>query len=111
DLDPLLDPGALLGVLDVHVLDADGPAVGVPQDAQDLAQGQPGRPAEPTGGEAALQVPQGQAVVGDVQVVVLALAVLQRVGVGHQVAPHPVGVDKLLDPGGLGDVVIVAGGD
>src|SRR5699024_11029587 len=85
DLDPLLNPGALLGVLDVHVLDADGPAVGVPQDAQDLAQGQPGRPAEPTGGEAALQVPQGQAVVGDVQVVVLALAVLQRVGVGHQV--------------------------
>ncbi len=33
----LLDPGALLWVLDVHVLHADGAAVGVAQDAQDGA--------------------------------------------------------------------------
>ena len=33
-LDPLLDPATLVGVLDVHVLDADGAAVGVAQDAR-----------------------------------------------------------------------------
>ena len=32
----------------------------------------------------------------DVEVGVPALAVLQRVGVGHQVAAHPVGVDQLV---------------
>ena len=36
---------------------------------------------------------------------------LQRVGVGHQVTAHPVGVDQLLDAGLLGDVVLVRGGD
>ena len=33
--------------------------------------------------------------------------VLQRVGVGHQVAAHAVGVDQLLHPGRLVDVVVV----
>ena len=37
-LDPLLDPLALLGVLDVHVLDADVAAVGVAQHAEHVAQ-------------------------------------------------------------------------
>ncbi len=37
DLDPLLDPGPLLRVLDVHVLDPHRAAVGVAQDTQDLA--------------------------------------------------------------------------
>jgi hypothetical protein len=37
-LHPLLDPGPLLGVLDVHVLDADRAAVRVAQDAEDVAQ-------------------------------------------------------------------------
>ena len=35
-LDPLLDPAALLGIHDVHVLDAGGAAVGVAQDAEDV---------------------------------------------------------------------------
>ena len=98
-------------VLDVHVLDADGAAVGVAQHAEDLAQLHPRLAAEAAGGELALQVPQGQAVLVDVQVGVLALAVLQRVGVGHQVAADPVGVDQLVHAGGLGDVVLVAGRD
>src|SRR5262249_57002048 len=37
-LDALLDPLALRGILDVHVLDADDPAVDAPQRADDLAQ-------------------------------------------------------------------------
>ena len=110
-LHPGLDPGPLLRVLDVHVLDADGAAVGVPQHAQDLPQLHPRLAAEPAGGELAVQVPQGQPVLVDVQVGVLALLVLQRVGVGHQVAADPVGVDELVHPGGLRQVVLVAGRD
>ena len=37
-LDLLLDPALLLGVLDVHVLDADGAAVGVAQHVEDVAE-------------------------------------------------------------------------
>jgi hypothetical protein len=46
----------------VHVLDADGAAVGVAQDAQDLAQLQEGLAAEAAGGELAVEVPQGEPV-------------------------------------------------
>ena len=102
-LDPRLDPGALLRVLHVHVLDADSAAVGVAQHAEYLAQLHPRLAAETAGGELPLQVPERQAVLVDVQVGVLALLVLQRVGVGHEVAAHPVGVDQLVHPGGLGD--------
>ena len=111
-LDALLDPAALLGVLDVHVLDADGAAVRVAQDAEDVAQlHEPALAAEGAGGELAVEVPQRQAVRLDLEVGVAALLVLQRVGVGHHVAAHPVGVDQLEDPGLLADVVVVAGGD
>src|SRR5690606_32037952 len=63
-LDPLLDPPALLGVLDVHVLDADGAAVGVTQGAEDVAQlHEPAAvAAEGAGGELAVEVPQRQPV-------------------------------------------------
>ena len=107
-------PGSSLrcfGVLDVHVLDADGAAVRVAQHAEDVAQLHQRLAAEAADGELALQVPQRQPVLCDVQVGVLALLVLQRVGVGHEVAADPVGVDQLDDPGGLGDVVVVRGGD
>ena len=40
-LDLLLDPPLLVGLLDVHVLDADRAAVGVAQDAEDVAERQP----------------------------------------------------------------------
>ncbi len=68
-------------------------------------------PGEAADGELALQVPQGEAVLDDVQVGVLADLVLERVGVGHDVAADPVGVDQVEDPGGLGDVVVVRGVD
>jgi hypothetical protein len=47
----------------------------------------------------------------DVEVVVTALLVLERVGVGHEVAAHAVGVDELLHAGDLVDVVVVRGVD
>jgi hypothetical protein len=107
DLDMRLDPLALFRILDVHVLDADRAAVGVAQHAEDLAQPSDRLAAEPAGGELALQVPQGEAVLDDVQVGVLALLGLERVGVGHEVAADPVGVDQLLHPGRPGHVVLV----
>ena len=108
-LDPLLDPAPLLGVHDVHVLDAGGAAVGVAQDAEDVAQlhEAASRAAELAGRELAVEVPQGQAVRLDPQVGVAALLVLERVGVGHQVTADPVGVDQLQDPGLLVDLVVV----
>lgn len=42
----LLDPSLLLGVGDVHVLDADRPAVGVTQHVQQVAQLHPSGPAD-----------------------------------------------------------------
>ncbi len=107
-LDPGLDPAALLRVLDVHVLDADGAAVRVAQHAEDVAQLHHRLAGEAADRELALEVPQRQVVRLDVEVRVLALLVLQRVGVGHQVAADPVGVDQLHDPGGLVDLVVVA---
>ena len=71
----------------------------------------PWPPAKRAGGELAVEVPQRQAVGLHVEVVVAALAVLQRVGVGHQVPADPVGVDHLQDPGLLGDLVLVVGAD
>ena len=79
-----------------------------PQHAEDVAQLHRRLAAEPAGRELALQVPQGEPVLEDVEVGVAALLVLQRVGVGHQVAADPVGVDQLVDAGDLGDVVLVA---
>ncbi len=108
-LDPGLDPGPLVGLLDVHVLDADRAAVRVAQHAEDLPQLHQRPAAEAAGRELALQIPQGEAVLVDVQVGVLALLVLQRVGVRHQVTAHPVGVDQLVHPGRPADVVLVPG--
>ena len=101
----VLEPLALGRVLDVHVFDAGGAAVGVAEHAQDVAEREHGLAAEAAGGPLAVQVPQGQAVGQDVEVRVLALDVLQRIGVRHEVAADTVGVDELLDPGDLVDLV------
>ena len=111
-LDPVLDPLPLVRFLDVHVLDADGPAVRVAQHAEDVAEQHEWLgAAERPGGELAVQVPQREPVRRDVEVGMAALLVLQRVGVGHQVAAHAVGVDQLQHPGLLADLVLMAGGN
>ncbi|MCY1226888.1 hypothetical protein D9M72_391380 [compost metagenome] len=101
----VLEPLALGRVLDVHVLNAGGAAVGVTEDAEDVAERKHGLAAETAGGPLAVEVPQGQAVGEDVEVRVLALYVFQRIRVRHEVAAHAVGVDQLLDPGDLVDLV------
>ena len=102
-----LDPAALLGVGDVHVLDADAAAVRVAQHAEDVAQLHQLLAGEAAHRELAVEVPQRQAVPGDVEVGVLADGVLERVGVGHQVAAGAVGVDQLDDPRVLADLALV----
>ncbi len=109
--DPLLDPDPLVRLLDVHVLDADPAAVGVPQDAQNVAQGHRPLAGEAVDGELAVEVPQGQPVADDVEVGVAADGELERVGVGHQVAADPVGVDQFQHPGAVVEIALVGRGD
>ena len=105
-LDALLDPCALLGVLDVHVLDADRARVGVVQAREDVTQQHLVRVAEAAGGEGAIQVPHAQAVGRKIEVGVATHAVGQRVGVGREVAARTVGVDEFRDARGLALFVV-----
>ena len=105
DLDVVLEPLALARVLDVHVLDADRAAVRVAEHAEDVAELHQASSAEAPRDELAVEVPEGEAVVLDLEVGVRALHVLERVGVGHEVAADAVGVDELLYAGGLVDAL------
>ena len=96
--DVLLDPPLLLGILDVHVLDAQRPAVGVAQDVEDLVQGGHVLAGQPVGHELPGQVPDGQPVVERVELgVELGRLGVQRIEVGDEVAADPVHVDEGLD--------------
>ena len=94
-LHPVLEPVLPLGVGDVHVLDADRPAVGLAQGVEDLAQRRLVLAGEPAGHELAVEVPQGEAVGRGVEVAVRRPGAVEGVEVGHQVAAHPVVVDEL----------------
>ena len=108
DLDVVLEPATLIGILDVHVLDADRAAVRVAQHPEDVAKLHHALAAEAAGDELAVEVPEGQTVLLDLEVGVGALDVLERVDVGHEVAANPEGVDELVNAGllvdALGDV-------
>ena len=101
----LLEPQALRWVLDVHVFEANGSAVRVPQHAEYFAQQHRAPATKATGDKLAVQVPEGQPVAFDLEVRVGALAVLEGVNVCHQVAAHAKRVDELLHPRGLVDVI------
>ena len=106
-LDLLLHPPLLRGLLDVHVLHADGAAVGVAQHAQQVTELHPARladgginPGLAAGQELAVEVPDGQPVGGWIELGVHDRGlVAQRIEVGYQMAPHPVLVDELVDLG------------
>ena len=96
-LDVLLDPALLARLLDVHVLDADRAAVGVPQHAEDVAQPHALLPGQPVGEELPVEVPHAQAVRGRVELGMhVRLRPVQRIQVGDQVAPDPVQVDEVV---------------
>ncbi|CAB4850798.1 unannotated protein [freshwater metagenome] len=82
----------------MHVLDADGAAIRVTEDAEDVAQLLEWLAAEAACRELAIEVPECEPVAGDVEIGVAALGVLERIGVGHQVPAHAEGVDEFLDP-------------
>ena len=100
-LDPLLDPVLLVGLLDVHVLDADGARVRVTQHAEDVAQRHDRR--EPSGTEVAhrelaVEVPDGEVVLRDVELGVgVRLTPAERVEVRDEVAADAVHVDQRVD--------------
>ena len=98
-LDVLLDPALLLGILDVHVLDAQGAAVRVAQHVEDVLEGGRLAARQPVGHELTRQVPDGEAVGQRVELGVDVRRLgIERVEVGDQVPAHPVHVDERLHP-------------
>ena len=107
-LDPRLDPGLLLRVLDVHVLDAERAAVGVAEDREDLLERRRRRLGETVGQEGPRQVPDRQAVGQGVELRVQLRGLRrERVEVGVEVPTNPVHVDQTVDLELLGDLLEV----
>ena len=101
DLDPLdlgLDPALLVGVLDVHVLDADRAAVRVAQHAEEVTEVHALLARHAAGQELAVEVPDRQPVGGRVELVRHGrLFPVQRVEVGDAVTAGAVGADQRRD--------------
>ena len=90
-----LDPALLLGVLDVHVLDADGAAVGVAQHAEEVAERHLLLAGDATGEELAVEVPDRQPVRQRVELAGhRRLLPVERVEVGDEVAADAVDADQ-----------------
>ncbi len=104
---PLLKPFPLFRVLDVHVLDSDSAAVGISEHSQDVAQFHQRFSTEPTGGEFSIQVPESQIMLQYLQICVIALVILEGVGVRNDVPANPKCVDQFLDSGGLVEICVV----
>ena len=100
--DLIADPALLVRIQDVGVVHAEGPAVGVAQESQDLPQREPVTAArgglEPVGLahlELPVEVPDGETVAGRVEVLVqVGLVQCQGIQVGDEVSPVPVGGDE-----------------
>ena len=93
-LDPLLQPGLLVGVGDVHVLHADVAAVGAAQDGDDLADRRGLQAQHDIQEDRPVEVALGEAVAGGIELAgVLLLGQAQGIEIGRQVAAHPVGAD------------------
>jgi len=108
-LDLLLDPALLHRVLDVHVLDAERPAVGVAQDVEDLVERGHFEGGQPVGHEAPRQVPDGEPVGERVELGVRVRRLgVEGVEVGDEVAPHAIDVDQRLHAHLLGQSGVLA---
>ncbi len=105
-LDPLFQPLLLFGVEDVGVLHPDVPAVGVAQQAQNVAQLLVLATSKTVDLEHPIEVPQRQPMGEHLEVGVAAepgFVQPQRVDVGHQMAAAAVGRDQLHHAGVLVD--------
>ena len=94
----LLQPAPDGSLLDVQVLHADVAAVGVAQDLQDLAQGDPLRAAEVAGVENHVEVLGAEVEGLQLELGVSCRALLDGVGPRDQVADAPIGEDQAGHP-------------
>ena len=93
-----LDPPLLVGVLDVHVLDADRPAVRVTQDVEQVAELHLLGAGDAAGAEHAVEIPDRQAVGRRIELGVhLRFFPAQRVEIGDEVAADAVRADQRRD--------------
>jgi len=81
-----LEPTTRRAVLDVHVLDADGAAVGLAQNSEDLAQACTLGPAQVAGVEDLVEVLLLEPEVGQLEVRDGVLAIVERIDLSHQMA-------------------------
>ena len=96
--DLALDPVLLVGLLDVHVLDADRAAVRVAQQSEQVAEPHLGRTRHAIGQELAVEVPDREAVRCRIELDrSVRLLPAQRIEVGDQVPTHAVDADQLGD--------------
>ena len=93
-LDALLDPFALLRILNVHVFNADGARICIAQTIEDFPQRHVGFPAKTACGELTIQIPHRQAVAGDIQVRMAPHTISQRVSVSSKVPARAVCVNQ-----------------
>ena len=92
--DTALDPGFLLGVLDMHELDADRAAIAAAQDVEDFARGGDLEAEHVVDEDRAVHVGFGEAVGGGVELGMRARHLqAERVELGLEMAAHPVGAD------------------
>ena len=100
--DVFLDPRFLIGLLDVHVLDANRARVRVAQDAEDVSQLHDRLAREAAGGELTIEVPDREAPVDRVELRVrVRLLEPEGIEVRDEVAAHPVHVHEVLHRDGL----------
>ena len=109
--DLLLEPRALLRVLQVCVFNSDCPTVGIAHEPEDFAKQHGATTRETSDDKLAIEIPEGEPVVFDFKVGVTPLTVFKRVNVGHPVSAHAERVHQLLNPGGLVDGVSIVDTD
>ena len=96
-LDLLLDPALLDRVLDVHVLDADGAAVGVAQHVEDLVELHVLATGDAAGEEDTIEVPDAEAVRRRIELgMQIGLLGLERIEIRDEVTAHAMHVDECL---------------
>jgi hypothetical protein len=88
-----LNPVLFLRILDVPVLDADAPAIGLFENGHDLAQRSALHAAEPACDKLPVEVPHRQSVIGRIELRIIQRLVTQRVQSCNQVTADPIHIN------------------
>ena len=112
----LLEPGFLLRRLDVHVLGADLAAVGLTERFQDFAEREHHVRgafaqflAEGAGDEFTVEIPNGEAVMGRIELRMVVRFGAEWIEIGNEVAADSIGVDQLKNAGFFADLHLAHG--